>query len=241
MPLPSWRRAADIPKSRLIRTVDRPPPPDDGRPSGVIWGYDRAELRADSIVHALGVTSGLVGCALLLPATSPPERAAVALYLASLLAVLGLSAAYNMWSISPTKWLLRRFDHAAIFLLIAGTYTPFAARLQDETLAFLFIAGLWGLAVLGVALKLGFPGRGDRAAIALYLLMGWSGGLAFGPIAEVLPEEALVLLVTGGALYTLGVPFHVWERLRFQNAIWHAFVLAAAACHFGAVALTVTA
>ncbi|MCB1885350.1 MAG: hemolysin III family protein [Geminicoccaceae bacterium] len=206
----------------------------------MVWDYDRAELRADATVHALGVALGLVGGALLLPAASPAERPAVALYLASLLAVLGLSAAYNTWPVSRTKWLLRRFDHAAIFLLIAGTYTPFAARLRDETLALLLIAGLWGMALLGVVLKLAFPGRGDRAAIALYLLMGWSGGLAFDPIAEVLPDPAVVLLVVGGSLYTLGVPFHVWERLRFQNALWHAFVLAAAACHFAAVTLAVT-
>ena len=93
---------------------------------------------------------------------------------------------------------------------------------------------MWIASVSGIALKLRFPGRFDRVSIGLYLLTGWSGVMAYDAMAA-LPHSTLRLLVLGGILYTVGVVFHLWRSLRFQNAIWHAFVLAAAACHYGAV------
>src|SRR5215510_1933006 len=160
----------------------------DGHPHRLTWDYDRAELIADGVVHALGVAVAVVGAVtLVILALRAAERAvlfAVLIYAVSLLAALALSAAYNMWPISPLKWWLRRFD---------------------------------------------------RLAIALYLLLGWSVSFAYGSVTAGVPTVALVLLLIGGLLYSAGVLFHVWQRLRFQNAIWHAFVLAGASCHYAAI------
>jgi hemolysin III len=152
-----------------------------------------------------------------------------------LLAMLGFSAAYNMWPISSVKWVLRRFDHSAIYLMIAGTYTPFIGQLKDGVASAGLLLGVWLTAIVGVALKLLMPGRFDRMAIALYLMLGWSCVVTYGPISAVLPSASLWLLVAGGLLYSTGVIFHAWRNLRFHNAIWHGFVLAAASCHYWAV------
>jgi hemolysin III len=187
----------------------------------------------------LGIVSGLVGVTVLLilaaATVGPWELMSVSVYAGCLLAVLVISAAYNLWPVSPVKWILRRFDHSAIYLLIAGTYTPFVTQMKASLGSVILLAGLWLTSIVGIALKLAFPGRFDRLSIILYLLLGWSGVVAYESVFGNLPGSTLWLLLAGGALYTTGVVFHVWESLRFQNAIWHAFVLLAAACHYGAV------
>jgi hemolysin III len=203
------------------------------------WDYDRHEILADGVIHTLGVLGGLVGVTILLvlaaPTVGPWELTSVSVYAGGLLAVLVISAVYNLWPVSPVKWVLRRFDHSAIYLLIAGTYTPFITQMRSDITAALLLGGIWAGALAGMALKLCLPGRFDRLAILLYLLIGWSGVVAFEAIFGALPGSTLNLLLVGGAFYTIGVVFHVWESLRFHNAIWHAFVLVAAACHYGAV------
>lgn len=203
------------------------------------WDYDRHEILVDGIVHALGVVGGLVAVIVLLVLAAPTvgawELTSVAIYGGGLLAMLVISAVYNLWPVSPVKWILRRFDHSAIYLLIAGTYTPFIMQMRSEITAIVLLVGVWAGSVAGMVLKLCLPGRFDRLAILLYLLLGWSGVMAYEAVLGALPRSTLILLVTGGLLYTVGVVFHVWESLRFQNAIWHAFVLVAAACHYGAV------
>lgn len=203
------------------------------------WNYDRHEILADGIVHALGVVSGLVAVIVLLvlaaQTAGPWELTSVAIYGGGLLAVLVISAVYNLWPVSPVKWVLRRFDHSAIYLLIAGTYTPFIMQMRSEITAIVLLGGVWAGSIAGVILKLCLPGRFDRLAILLYLLLGWSGVMAYKAVFGALPGSTLTLLAAGGLLYTVGVIFHVWEGLRFQNAIWHAFVLVAAGCHYGAV------
>jgi hemolysin III len=205
----------------------------------VRWNYDRAEIIADGIVHGLGVGFGLIAATVLIVLTgvfaSTPEIVSVSIYAAGLLTMLGFSAAYNMWPVSPRKWWLRRFDHSAIYVLIAATYTPFMMQMHDRLLAMLLLGGVWGVAFIGIALKLFMPGRFDRLSILLYLAMGWSGLAAYDAVFTSLPKFTLWFVVAGGALYTLGVIFHTWRRLRFQNAIWHGFVLLGAACHYTAV------
>ena len=213
-------------------------PAHDGRPAGLSWSYDRAEIVADGIVHAIGVGLGLVGGVVLLfvaHLAGDGTVLPVTVYVAGLLAVLGLSAAYNLWPVSPVKWLLRRFDHAAIYVLIAATYTPFLAEPQSGFAGLGLLAFVWVTALLGAIAKLLFPGRFDRCAIALYLLLGWSGIIGDLPLVAALPEPILWLLAAGGLFYSAGVAFHLWEKLRFQNAIWHAFVVVAACCHYAAV------
>jgi hemolysin III len=210
-----------------------------GRPAGVSWDYDRVELIADGTIHAIGVSLGLIGAVVIVVMAAQSGAAtdipSILIYAVGLLAMLGFSAAYNMWPISPVKWVLRRFDHSAIYLMIAGTYTPFVGQLKDGVASAGLLLGVWLTAIIGVALKLLMPGRFDRTAIALYLILGWSCVVAYGPISAALPNASLWLLVAGGVLYSIGVIFHAWRKLRFHNAIWHGFVLAAACCHYSAV------
>jgi len=203
------------------------------------WNYDRAELIADGIVHGIGVFGGVVAATVLIVLAaiyaSPFEVAVVSVYVAGLLAMLVLSATYNLWPISPAKWLLRRLDHSAIYVLIAATYTPFITQLKDNIFALALLIGVWCVAIIGAVLKLVLPGRFDRLSVGLFLAMGWSGAMLYDAVVAVLPAMALWFVIAGGALYSLGVIFHAWQRLRFQNVIWHCFVLLGAACHYTAV------
>jgi hemolysin III len=203
------------------------------------WNYDRAELIADGVVHGIGVLGGLIAATVLIVLTAiyatPFEVAVVSVYVAGLLAMLVLSATYNLWPVSRAKWVLRRFDHSAIYVLIAATYTPFIMQVKDSVFAIALLIGVWCVAIVGIVLKLFLPGRFDRLSVGLYLAMGWSGFMLYDAVVTALPAMALWFVFAGGALYTLGVIFHAWQRLRFQNAIWHSFVLLGAACHYTAV------
>lgn len=203
------------------------------------WHYDRAELIADGIIHAIGVLSGIIAATVLMVLAvvyaDTIDIVGVSIYVAGLLSMLVLSATYNLWPVSPVKWALRRFDHSAIYLLIAATYTPFFAQIANTRLAISLLAGVWSVAIAGIVIKLVFPGRFDRLAVVLYLAMGWSGVMAYDAVFTPLPWMTVWFIAAGGTLYTLGVVFHAWQRLRFQNAIWHAFVLLGAACHYTAV------
>ena len=203
------------------------------------WNYDRAELIADGIVHGIGVLGGLVAATVLVVLAAvyadATDIVGVSIYVAGLLSMLVLSATYNLWPVSPAKWLLRRFDHSAIYLLIAATYTPFILEVRDSAFALVLLVGVWCAAVLGIVLKLFRPGRFDRVSVGIYLVMGWSGVMLYGPVVKALPALALGFILAGGLLYSFGVIFHAWRRLRFQNAIWHGFVLIAASCHYSAV------
>jgi hemolysin III len=203
------------------------------------WNYDRVELIADGIVHAIGILLGIIAATVLVVLTAVYARAldivAVSVYVAGLLSMLVLSATYNLWPVSRTKWVLRRFDHSAIYLLIAATYTPFIMELRDSVMALALLIGVWCVAIFGIVLKLGWPGRFDRVAVGLYLALGWSGVMLYDSVVGALPRTSLWLVLVGGALYSLGVIFHAWRRLRFQNVIWHCFVLLGAACHYTAV------
>ena len=211
---------------------------ENGRPVAAGRDYDRAEIAVDAVVHAIGLLLGVVGAAILVAsAARSPGSDGLPLsivYVAGLLAMLSFSAAYNLWPISRIKWFLRRIDHSAIYLLIAATYTPFIGHMKNSLLAAGLLAGVWGVALVGIVLKLALPGRFDRVSLVLYLLLSWSGVMMYEVIVA-LPALTLWLLGAGGLLYTFGVVFHVWGRLRFQNAIWHTFVVLAAACHYTAV------
>lgn len=213
------------------------------RGGAIHWDYDRSEMIADGVIHILGIALGLmaVGALVALAAlyASPTDIVSVSIYAVGLLAMLGLSAVYNLWPVSPVKWVLRRFDHSAIYILIAATYTPFLKQMQDGFVSAMLLVGIWSVAAVGIALKVCLPGRFDRLSIALYLMLGWSGVVAYDTMVVSLSNSTLWLIAAGGLLYSLGVIFHAWRRLRFQNAIWHGFVLLAAACHYTAVLDTV--
>lgn len=219
----------------------------EGRPETAIdipfvgrWHYSRAEMIADGIVHAVGIVLAIAaGSAMLTLAAfrvGPGEYVAAVFYVAALLTVLSVSMAYNLWPVtSRVKWLLRRFDHAAIYLLIAATYTPFLAQLGDAALASWMLGLIWTAAVAGIAIKVLLPGRFDRLAIVFYLAIGWSGIVLVEPLVGTLPPTAIALLLAGGIVYSLGVIFFVWKGLRFHNALWHGFVVTGAGLHFAAM------
>jgi hemolysin III len=201
--------------------------------------YTRAELVVDGVVHVLGlivaIAAGSVLLAFAILETAPEAAPALVVYVGSLVAVLGVSLAYNLWPVSPVKKWLARFDQAAIFLFIAGTYTPFLAVLGGTTTGILMTTFVWGASLIGVALKLIVPERFGRLAIALYLAIGWSGMLVFQSLAQTLPFTTMWLLLAGGVTYSMGIIFHLWERLKFQNALWHIFVVGGASLHLWAV------
>ena len=201
------------------------------------FAYSRAELIADGVVHAVGIVLAIAAGSALLALSvfhaEPAEYVAAVFYVVSLLTVLSVSLAYNMWPPSPAKWILRRFDHAAIYLLIAATYTPFLVQL-DATGGWM-IALVWSAAAAGMSIKLFAPGRYDRLAVVFYLAIGWSGIVILQPLLETLPPSTLGLIVAGGIVYSLGVVFFAWTRLRFQNAVWHGFVITGAGLHFAAI------
>jgi hemolysin III len=210
----------------------------DAYPGQINWDYDRAEIIADGAVHAIGVCLGLIGAVTIVVIAAKVEGIKITpilVYIIGLVTMLALSAAYNMWPVSPAKWVLRRFDHSAIYLLIAGTYTPFLAQMKSALASAGLGVGVWLSAAVGIALKLALPGRFDRLAVVLCLLLGWSGVIAYDSFASALPSASLWLLAIGGILYSVGALFHVWQGLRFHNAIWHGFVLIAASCHYSAV------
>lgn len=207
--------------------------------NGIRWAYDKYELIADGVVHGIGLAFALIGATVLIfYATlwsSNGELAAAWIYSVGLVLTIGISFSYNAWPVSRTKWFLRRLDHSSIFILIAATYTPFLERGADSPLLFGMLIAIWAIAGLGIFLKCALPGRFDKVAILLYLGMGWSGIFVAGPVAERIPFVSMLLILIGGIIYSLGVIFHVWEKLRFQNAIWHGFVVAAAGVHYAAV------
>jgi len=200
--------------------------------------YTRAEELADAIVHAIGVTGGAIAAIILviiaLEQLPTDAATAVVIYALGMLAMFCFSAAYNL-SRGPKRWLLRRCDHAAIFIKIAATYTPFAVAKMGGTVGLVLLAAVWGIALAGAAAKLIAPHRVAGMSTLLYLAQGWLCVLTMQPLLSALSPTAMVLLLVGGVLYTVGVIFHRWERLSYHNAIWHVFVLVASACHFGAV------
>jgi hemolysin III len=218
---------------------------DAGNTSTRSWWYrqDRsfslAEMVADGIVHGVGIVAAIAAGAVLLAfalfKTAPAEFPALVIYVASLVTVLSVSLAFNMWPVTRVKSFLARLDQAAIFLFIGGTYTPFLAVIWHTPLASFMTVLVWGASLLGIALKLIVPERFGRVAILLYLGIGWSGVLVFHALATTLPPTALWLVVGGGVVYSLGIIFHLWEKLRFQNALWHVFVVAGAMLHLGAI------
>ena len=205
----------------------------------VHWNFDRTELIADGVVHIIGICFGLVAATVLIVLASIYSSAldivVSVIYVVGLLAMLGLSATYNLWPVSRAKWVLRRLDHSAIYVLIAATYTPFIMEVRESVLAIVLLVGVWCAAIGGIVLKLKYPGRFDWLSVGLYLGMGWSGLMLYDAVVKALPTLALGFVLAGGIFYTLGVVFHAWQRLRFQNAIWHGFVLGGAACHYTAV------
>jgi hemolysin III len=206
--------------------------------------YTRGERIADATIHVLGVGASVVAAAAMLVAAclylAPDAAVSAIIYGTALIAVFGFSASYHLVTRPRLKAVLRRFDHAAIYVKIAATYTPFALVKLGGPVGLALLAGVWIVAVTGAAAKLVAPGQFVRTAYVLYLAQGWACLLVLKPLVLALSATALELLVVGGVLYTVGVAFHLWHKLPYNNAIWHGFVLLASACHFVAIANALT-
>jgi hemolysin III len=192
---------------------------------------------ADGVVHALGLALGGAGALslVILAVVNGNAIAPLTIYAVGLLAMLGCSAAYNLLRTTPWRAWLRRLDHAAIFAMIAGSYTPFTTLGLDAPWSTVLTVLVWSAAILGIGLKLWQPRRVETISIALYLVLGWIGLVALDDILSALPVSTIALLGAGGILYSAGVIFHLWRALPYHNAIWHGFVLVAAILHYIAV------
>ena len=200
--------------------------------------YSPAEEIASSITHGLGIVLSIAGLATLVAiAALEGNRSGViasVIYGSSLIVLFTASTLYHGIPNAGAKPILRVIDHAAIFLLIAGSYTPYALVTLRGPWGYALLAIVWTLAVLGIALEL--AGVRRRAVmVTLYLAMGWVGLVAIEPLSERLAPAGLWLLFGGGACYTLGVPFYLWKSLPYNHALWHLFVLAGSVLQFIAV------
>ncbi len=206
--------------------------------------YDRSERIADGAMHTLGVIGACAGAVLLLIWAAlhldGGYVASLVVYASALIATFCASAFYHMTPWEHLRPMLRRIDHAAIYLKIAGTYTPLVV-LIGSGFAYALLALVWALALFGMIRKLFYWTTPGKSGPLLYLAMGWMGVAVIWTALPILPPSATALIAAGGLLYTLGVVFFSWESLRYSLAIWHGFVVAASACLFAAIALGVTA
>ena len=199
----------------------------------------RAEKVADGVVHGVGLgAAGIGGLVLLVFSVwrhDVPLAVATGLYAACLITMLACSTIYNLTKPSRARPFLRRLDEAGIFLMIAGSYTPFTTLRFHGAWAISMTALVWGLAAGGVAGKLLIPRIPDKVWTGLYVAFGWVALIALKPMITGVGVTGLVLLVIGGLIYTSGALLYHQEKLPFRRAIWHGFVVCAASVHYAAI------
>lgn len=202
-----------------------------------------AEEMANAMTHGVGLVLSIIGWIALLVwawwGGDGWDLAASTVFGGTLVILYGASTLYHSARSTRLKRAMRVVDHIAIFLLIAGTYTPFAGLLMRDGWGWTLLALVWSLALVGLLFKLFSKHRYHPYAVALYLLMGWLGILFVDPVSAALPIGGLLLTAAGGLAYTVGVIFFGWHSLRYGHAIWHVFVLVGSLCHYIAVALYV--
>jgi hemolysin III len=197
--------------------------------------------RPEEFAHTLTAGLGIVACAIAIPwlawaaAGDPLRLAGAMVFGVTALAMFATSVIYH-WERSPERKLyLRKLDHSAIYLLIAGTYTPFTLVAMQGAWGWSLFGVVWTLAVLGIVAKTTVGFRYPRLSTILYLGMGWLIVVAIKPLRESLTGAEIAWIAAGGLLYTGGVPFYIWKSRRYTHAVWHLFVLGGVACHFAAV------
>jgi hemolysin III len=201
--------------------------------------YSFAEEVASSLIHGLGAALSISALVLLtvlsLRSGDPWRIASLAVYGSTLVILYISSTLYHSFQSPTTKKVLRHLDHSSIYLLIAGTYTPFTLVNLRGAWGWSLFGLIWGLAVLGLIMTVSGFGRSRVLASLIYIGMGWLVVIAIKPLIDAIPPGGLIWLVAGGLFYTLGVLFYVWKKLPFNHAIWHLFVLAGSVCHFLAI------
>jgi hemolysin III len=198
----------------------------------------RHEL-ANSVTHGTGFALSVAGCAVLVTVAalrgSARHIVACSIYGATLVCLYGASTIYHSVSSPRVKHVLRILDHSSIYLLIAGTYTPFTLVLLRGGWGWTLFGLVWGLSLVGIVLKVWFVDRLPVASTLVYVAMGWLVVIAIKPVVSEVPLAAILWLLAGGVFYTGGVAFFAWEKLPYHHAIWHLFVLGGSVCHYFAV------
>jgi hemolysin III len=201
--------------------------------------YGFWEELLNSITHGAGVVLSIVALVLLIVLSSlygsARHVASCAIFGVTLILLYSSSTLYHSIQKPHLKKIFKIFDHCCIYLLIAGTYTPFLMIALHGSLGWTLFGIIWFLAAAGVVFKIFFVHRFKRVSTVAYVLMGWIIIFAIKPLMDTLPAGGIIWLVAGGLSYTLGVIFYTWKRLPFNHAIWHLFVLGGSACHFFAV------
>jgi len=197
------------------------------------------EELANALTHGVGLVASIIGVPILISVAigrgDPWFIAGCTVFAVSLLGLYGASTLYHALPPCRAKHVCRLLDHAAIYLLIAGTYTPFTLGVLRGGWGWLLFGVVWSLAAFGIAFKAIFRFRYPHGSTLFYLAMGWLAVVALRPLAAVLPQTGLWLIIAGGLLYTGGVAFYVWDRPRYSHMVWHLFVLGGSTCHFLAV------
>ena len=201
--------------------------------------YTVGEEIAHAVTHGVGLVFSIAGLVTLVVMASMRGDAwhivGCAVFGATLVLLYAASTLYHGIRHAHAKRLLQRLDHAAIFLLIAGTYTPLGLVSLRGGLGWMLLGLVWSLALLGITIQVVVPAWARYLSVPLPLAMGWLAVIALEPLARSLHPDGLALLVAGGGAYTVGVVFYAWRRLPFNHAVWHAFVMAGSACHFACI------
>ena len=198
--------------------------------------YTLCEDLANSITHGIAAALSIAGLSLLVTLAAvkgdPWRIVALSIYGGTLVALYLTSTLYHSIRFPRVRRVFRRLDHAVIYLLIAGTYTPFTLVLCRGDWGWLLFGLTWGIALLGVTLKAFFTGRFEAFTIILYLALGWIAVFFMRPVIQSVPLTAIIWMAVGGLFYTFGLAFYMWDRLPFNHAIWHLFVVAGSVAHF---------
>jgi hemolysin III len=205
--------------------------------------YSRLEELAHSLTHGLGILAiaAFIPILVLVAVPDPWRIVTGVIFGASALAMFVTSVIYHAVRRPALKQALRKLDHSVIYLLIAGTYTPFALVGMQGAWGWTLFGIAWGMAVVGITAKLWLGFQYPKLSVAMYLGMGWLAVIAIKPMIESLSFAQLMWILAGGLCYTAGVPFYMWKSRRYTHAVWHLFVLAGVACHSVAVLSVVSA
>lgn len=197
------------------------------------------EELANAITHGIGVLLAIVGLVLLVLRADESSLAGFAIYGSTLILLYLASTLYHSLIFTGARKLFRKFDHMAIFLLIAGTYTPFCITALDGWMGWALLGAVWSFAILGIVMKSMYTGRFEWLSVAIYILTGWMVILAIKPIYDTLTVAGFAFLVAGGLSYTVGTLFYMAKRVPYAHSIWHLWVLAGSVLHYFSV-LTLT-
>lgn len=197
--------------------------------------YSRREELANAITHGIGAALAIAALVILIVNTSINGRAwdivTYTIYGTTLVILYIMSTLYHSFTRPGVKRLFRKFDHMAILLLIAGTYTPYCYTVLHGWIGWTLLGIVWTCAALGIVLKAFFTGRYETVSVALYIVMGWACIIAIKPLYTTMPLNAFIFLATGGALYTAGTLFYT-RNAPYAHSIWHLFVLGGSIFHF---------